>query len=60
MLERVDAMVAAIKDQFAGRKETKKSVKALERQMKNLFEIVRSKGSLANTGDDAMFSRKPL
>jgi hypothetical protein len=60
MLERVDAMVAAIQDQFAGRKETKKSVKALERQMKNLFEIVRSKGSLASTGDDAMFSRKPL
>jgi hypothetical protein len=60
MLDRVNEMVAAIQDQFAGRKETKKSVKALERQMKNLFEMVRSKGSLGSTGDDAMFSRKPL
>jgi len=41
MLDRVNEMVAAIQDQFAGRKETKKSVKVLERQMKNLFEMVR-------------------
>jgi len=59
-MDRLNAMVAELAKQFADKSETKKSIKALERQIKNLFDLIQSKGGSTATNDDAMFNRKHL
>ena len=48
--------------QFADRSETKKALKNLEKQLKNLYDLVMSRlqGGGGEDEDDAMFSKKPL
>ena len=48
--------------QFADRSETKKALKNLEKQLKNLYDLVMSRlqGGGGADEDDAMFSKKPL
>ena len=44
---------------YADKDETKKALKALEKQLKHLFELLMNREGGAG-GDDAMFAKKPL
>lgn len=59
LMMRINDIVAALTKQFADKSETKKALKLLERQLKNLYDLLMSKGQGA-TDEDAMFSKKPL
>jgi hypothetical protein len=47
---------------LADKNDTKKALKLLERQLKNLYDLFMSKGLGATheNEDDAMFTKKPL
>lgn len=56
---RLNEIVIALTKQFADKSETKKALKLHERQIKNLYSLIMSRGG--HEGDeDAMFSKKPL
>jgi len=59
MMLRMNDIVAALTKQFADKAETKKALKLLERQLKNLYDLFMSKGQNP-TDDDAMFNKKHL
>lgn len=42
LLNRLIAMIDGLSKQFADKADTKKALKALERQMKNLFDMIKS------------------
>jgi hypothetical protein len=46
--------------QFADKNETKKALKNLEKQLKNLYDLVMSRLQGGVDEEDAMFSKKPL
>lgn len=56
---RINDIVAAFTKQFADKAETKKALKLLERQLKNLYDLFMSKGQNP-TDEDAMFNKKHL
>jgi len=56
---RLNDIVAALSKQFADKAETKKALKLLERQLKNLYDLFMSKGQNP-TDEDAMFNKKHL
>merc|ERR1712127_377710 len=58
-MERLNEIVKALTKQFADKNETKRALKLLERQLKNLYDLFMSKGGHDNE-EDAMFSKKPL
>jgi hypothetical protein len=58
-MQRINDIVAALTKQFADKAETKKALKLLERQLKNLYDLFMAQGKNP-TDDDAMFSKKPL
>jgi len=61
IMDRLNEIVEALSKQFADKAETKKALKLLERQLKNLYELIMSKqGSTAGTDEDGMFSKKHL
>ena len=43
LMERLNEIVNALGKQFADKSETKKALKLLERQLKNLYELIMSK-----------------
>ena len=60
LLGKIDELLRGF-NKFADKNETKKALKNLEKQLKNLYDLVMSK--LQGGGpdeDDAMFSKKPL
>jgi hypothetical protein len=57
--DRLNELVKAMTKQFADKAETKKALKLHERQLKNLYSLLMSKGHGVNE-EDAMFSKKPL
>lgn len=58
LLGKIDELARSLK-QFADKSETKKALKNIEKQLKNLYDLVMSK--LRNDDeDDAMLSKKPL
>ena len=59
IIARINDIVSVLTKQFADKAETKKALKLLERQLKNLYDLVMSKGGNDNN-EDAMFSKKPL
>ena len=59
LMERLNEIVKALTKQFADKNETKRALKLLERQLKNLYDLFMSKGGGSNE-EDAMFSKKPL
>lgn len=59
IIERINDIVSVFTKQFADKTETKKALKLLERQLKNLFDLFMSKGG-NDSNEDAMFSKKPL
>jgi len=59
LMNRLNDIITALTKQFADKAETKKALKLLERQLKNLYDLFMSKGGY-NNEDEAMFSKKPL
>lgn len=59
-MDRLNEIVKALTKQLADKHETKKALKLLERQLKNLYDLFMSKGQKEEDTDDAMFSKKPL
>ena len=63
MLDKLSELVKAFTKQFADKNDTKKALKLMERQLKNLYDLVMSKSGATHTHeneDDAMFTKKPL
>jgi hypothetical protein len=50
----------ALTKQFADKSETKKALKLHERQIKNLYSLIMSRGGGHEGNEEAMFSTKPL
>lgn len=59
LLNRLEDLANGLDKRFADKNETKKALKALEKQIKNLFDMLMSKGNGAHE-DDAMFAKRPL
>lgn len=59
-MDRLNEIVKALTKQLADKHETKKALKLLERQLKNLYDLFMSKDQKNTNEDDAMFSKKPL
>lgn len=56
---RLNDIITELAKRFADKSETKKALKLLERQLKNLYDLFMSKGGY-NNEEEAMFSKKPL
>jgi hypothetical protein len=56
-MARLNEFITALSKQFADKAETKKALKLLERQLKNLYDLFMAKGANP-TDEDAMFSKK--
>ena len=59
LLERLNDIVKALSKQFADRNDTKKALKLLEKNLKNMYDLFMSRNGQENE-DDAMFTKKPL
>lgn len=59
IIMRINDIVSVLTKQFADKAETKKALKLLERQLKNLYDLFMSKNGNGHD-EDAMFSKKPL
>lgn len=61
-MERMEEMMKNLIKQFADKSDTKKAIKMLEKQMKNLYDLYMNRGSTVphSNEDDAMFTKKPL
>jgi archaellum component FlaC len=59
LLSKIDDLLRGFK-QFADKNETKKALKNLEKQLKNLYDLVMSRLQGGVDEEDAMFSKKPL
>lgn len=62
-MEKLTELIKAFGKQFADKNDTKKAIKLIERQLKNLYDIVMSRNGETSTNpheDDAMFTKKPL
>ena len=56
LMIRFNDIITALTKSFADKAETKKALKLLERQLKNLYDLYMSRGENSNK-DDAMFSK---
>ena len=59
LLDRLNEIVKALSKQFADKNDTRKALKLLEKNLKNMYDLFMSKGNNENE-DDAMFTKKPL
>ena len=59
LLGQIDDLAAACDKKYADKNETKKALKALEKQIKNLFDLLMNQEGRQGD-DDAMFAKKPL
>lgn len=62
-MDRMNEFIKALTKQFADKNDTKKALKLLERQIKNLYDLIMSRagGHVHHENeDDAMFTKKPL
>jgi hypothetical protein len=60
LMDRLNDLVKALTKQLADKNDTKKALKLLERQLKNLYDLFMSRGHTGENEDDAMFTKKPL
>lgn len=58
-LDQINELVKTISKRFADKAQNKKEHQDMERQIRNLYDIIMSKGTGANE-DDAMFTKKPF
>jgi protein subunit release factor A len=59
LLERLNEIVKALTKQYADKNDTRKALKLLEKNLKNMYDLFMSKANNDNE-DDAMFTKKPL
>ena len=59
LLDRLNETVKALSKQFADKNDTRKAIKLLEKNLKNMYDLFMTKGGNDNE-DDAMFTKKPL
>mmetsp|Transcript_3123 Transcript_3123/g.3831 ORF Transcript_3123/g.3831 Transcript_3123/m.3831 type:complete len:158 (+) Transcript_3123:685-1158(+) len=62
LLEKIEELDNGLSKRFADKPETRKALKELEKQIKNLFDVLMSHTSASNDkdDDDAMFAKRPL
>lgn len=60
IMDKIAALLQALANKFADKADVKKAVKALEKQIKNLYELIMNAKPGGGTEQDAMFSKKPL
>lgn len=62
LLDRINELLEQLTKKFADKKDTKKALKLLEKQLKNLYELfMQSRNTGGNDNEeDAMFTKKPL
>lgn len=60
LLDRLNEIVKALSKQFADKNDTRKALKLLEKNLKNMYDLFMSKGGANAEEDDAMFTKKPL
>ena len=58
LLDRLNEIVKALTKQFADKTDTRKALKLLEKNLKNMYDLFMSKQD--NQEDDAMFTKKGL
>ena len=58
LLERLNEIVKALSKQFADKNDTRKALKLLEKNLKNMYDLFINKGG--DNEEDAMFTSKPL
>jgi hypothetical protein len=58
--ERLNDIIRSFIDRFADKKDTNKRLSNIEKQIKNLFDLLMSQESHRQTEEDAMFTKKPL
>lgn len=58
LLDRLNELVKALSKQFADKNDTRKALKLLEKNLKNMYDLFMSKGG-NDQEDDAMFTKKP-
>ena len=58
IMERLNDIVSTLTKQFADKADTRKALKLLEKQIKNLYDLITSRSDAPD--DDGMFSKKPL
>jgi hypothetical protein len=59
-MDKIAALLQALANKFADKAEVKKALKALEKQIKNLYDLIMNMKPGAGSEQDAMFSKKPL
>jgi hypothetical protein len=61
LLDRINELLEQLSKKFADKKDTKKALKLLEKQIKNLYDLfMSSRNQGGENEDDAMFTKKPL
>lgn len=60
LLSKIEDLANDLDKRFADKNETKKALKALEKQIKNLYDLIMSRQGAPQGEDDAMFAKKPL
>ena len=60
IMDKIAALLQALANKFADKAEVKKALKALEKQIKNLYDLIMNMKPGAGSEQDAMFSKKPL
>jgi hypothetical protein len=60
LLDRLNEIVKALTKQFAEKNDTRKALKLLEKNLKNMYDLFMSKNGGGEKEDDAMFTSKPL
>mgnify|MGYP000046396530 FL=1 len=59
-MDRLNEIVKALTKQFAEKNDTRKALKLLEKNLKNMYDLFMSKNGTHDKEDDAMFTKKPL
>jgi len=61
LLDKIKEMIQALFNQFADKNETRKKIASLEKNIKNLYDLLMQRQDQNNdNADDAMFTKKPL
>ena len=60
LMDRLNEIVKALSKQFADKNDTRKALKLLEKNLKNMYDLFMSKGGNQENTDDALFTTKPL
>mmetsp|Transcript_40894 Transcript_40894/g.39469 ORF Transcript_40894/g.39469 Transcript_40894/m.39469 type:complete len:97 (+) Transcript_40894:572-862(+) len=62
IMEKINQLFQALMSKFAEKSEMRKQVKAIEVQLKNLYELLMSlkQGGGSDNEEDAMIAKKPL